>query len=219
MYMDGVTIMPKQTFFNLSESKKKNILHSAIDEFAEYDYNSASINRIVDKANIAKGSFYQYFNDKLDLFSYVTDHIAAKKMEYFSKCDILKKTNMDFFIYLKALFEKGVSFGIENPKFFAIGAKLYKNDALRKKIYIEMEEKAHNFMKQLIIQGQANGNVKKNINLDLATYLLVHLNFSMAEIYFKTNDKEKIHEFHKLTDDMIDILKNGINSPNNNQET
>jgi len=55
--------------------------------------------------------------------------------------------------------------------------------------------------------------------LDLATYLLVHLNFSMAEIYFKTNDKEKIHEFHKLTDDMIDILKNGINSPNNNQET
>ncbi len=212
--------MPKQTFFNLPKSKKKIIIDCAIDEFAKYDYNSASINRIVEKSNIAKGSFYQYFNDKLDLFSYIIDYIGTKKMEYFSSCSILKKTDMDFFVYLKTLFDAGVNFAIENPQFASIGDKLYKNDTLRKKIFNEMEIKSHDFMKQLILQGQANGNVKKNINLDLAAYLLIHLNFSLGEMYYKTHDKwEETQEFHKLTDDMIDILKNGIKNRNNNQET
>jgi AcrR family transcriptional regulator len=39
--------MPKTTFFNLPEEKRRLILDLAIEEFAERDYKSASISNIV----------------------------------------------------------------------------------------------------------------------------------------------------------------------------
>ena len=60
--------MPKQTFFNLNEDKRKRIEDSAIKEFAEYGFYGARLNNIVQNAGIAKGSFYQYFEDLDDLF-------------------------------------------------------------------------------------------------------------------------------------------------------
>jgi AcrR family transcriptional regulator len=53
--------MPNQTFFNLAEEKREQITQVAIDEFANNDYGGGSISRIVARAGIAKGSFYQYF--------------------------------------------------------------------------------------------------------------------------------------------------------------
>ena len=60
--------MPYETFFNLPEEKRQTIFDILLEEFAENDYNSVSISRIVNRAGIAKGSFYQYFEDKKDLF-------------------------------------------------------------------------------------------------------------------------------------------------------
>ena len=45
--------MPNQTFFNLPDAKREQILQIAIDEFAENDTDSASISRIVARAGIA----------------------------------------------------------------------------------------------------------------------------------------------------------------------
>ncbi|MBK7453960.1 MAG: TetR/AcrR family transcriptional regulator [Anaerolineales bacterium] len=60
--------MPKQTFLNLPEEKRNFIINAAADEFAEYGFEAASINRIVANSKISKGSFYQYFEDKADVF-------------------------------------------------------------------------------------------------------------------------------------------------------
>ncbi|HQN45353.1 MAG TPA: helix-turn-helix domain-containing protein, partial [Anaerolineaceae bacterium] len=59
--------MPRPTFFNLPDEKRQKILEAAIDEFAERDYESASVSQIVIQAGIPKGSLYQYFVDKSDL--------------------------------------------------------------------------------------------------------------------------------------------------------
>ena len=53
--------MPKDTFFNLSEEKSTLIEDAALNEFAEHGFDNASINRIVEKADIAKGSFLSIF--------------------------------------------------------------------------------------------------------------------------------------------------------------
>ena len=50
--------MPKETFFNLPDDKRRRILDVVIDEFADNDYANVSISRIVARAGIAKGSFY-----------------------------------------------------------------------------------------------------------------------------------------------------------------
>jgi len=59
--------MPKSTFDNLPESKKQAIIIAARQEFAAVPFAEASINRIIKSANISRGSFYQYFENKVDL--------------------------------------------------------------------------------------------------------------------------------------------------------
>lgn len=63
--------MPTNTFFNLPEEKKNKILKAANKEFARVPLEQVSIKNIVEDAEIARGSFYQYFEDKEDLFDYM----------------------------------------------------------------------------------------------------------------------------------------------------
>ena len=71
--------MPKQTFFNLNEDKRRRIEDAATREFAEYSFHGARLNNIVQNAGIAKGSFYQYFEDLDDLFLHlIKTHIELK---------------------------------------------------------------------------------------------------------------------------------------------
>ncbi len=60
--------MPSQTFFNLPKEKRDTLIKIALNEFSANEYNSASVSRIVKETGIAKGSFYQYFQDKKDLY-------------------------------------------------------------------------------------------------------------------------------------------------------
>lgn len=63
--------MPTSTFFNLPPPKRERLLRAAAAEFARRPCGEASINRIIQAAEISRGSFYQYFADKTDLFRYV----------------------------------------------------------------------------------------------------------------------------------------------------
>lgn len=63
--------MPTSTFFNLPPPKREKLLRAAMAEFARRPYGEVSINRIIQAAEIPRGSFYQYFADKTDLFRYV----------------------------------------------------------------------------------------------------------------------------------------------------
>ncbi|MBT2684686.1 TetR family transcriptional regulator [Bacillus sp. ISL-37] len=76
--------MPKQTFFNLSEQKRKKLLESAEIEFARAPLFEASIANIIKTAGISRGSFYQYFEDKDDLYFYLLEDKLKKGKIYFS---------------------------------------------------------------------------------------------------------------------------------------
>lgn len=62
--------MPKRTFNRLDEDKKERIIRAAIAEFHRNGFENAKIGNIADDAQIAKGSIYQYFEDKKELFMY-----------------------------------------------------------------------------------------------------------------------------------------------------
>lgn len=63
--------MPTNTFFNLPPPKREKLLQAAVTEFARRPFGEVSINRIIQAAEIPRGSFYQYFSDKTDLFRYI----------------------------------------------------------------------------------------------------------------------------------------------------
>lgn len=63
--------MPKETFLKLSKEKKQKVLNAAKREFARVPIEQVSIKNIVENAEIARGSFYQYFESKEDLLAYI----------------------------------------------------------------------------------------------------------------------------------------------------
>ncbi|MCU5751761.1 TetR/AcrR family transcriptional regulator, partial [Bacillus cereus] len=67
--------MPKQTFFNLEREKKELLIQAAMKEFSRVPLFEASISNIIKDAGIPRGSFYQYFEDKEDVFFFLlNDH-------------------------------------------------------------------------------------------------------------------------------------------------
>ncbi len=66
--------MPLPRFEKMPKDKKKLILEAAAQEFAANGYEKTSMNRILERAGISKGTAYYYFEDKEDLIATVVRH-------------------------------------------------------------------------------------------------------------------------------------------------
>lgn len=65
--------MPRETWLNLGEDKRRRITEAAMAEFGAKGFSAGSLNVIARDAGIAKGSLFQYFDDKLDLFATICE--------------------------------------------------------------------------------------------------------------------------------------------------
>lgn len=87
--------MCTETFLRLPAEKRNRFLDAAWDEFTAVPYAEASINKIIQRAGIPRGSFYQYFTDKSDLFSYLLENMCKSfSMGY---GELLSQTRGDIF--------------------------------------------------------------------------------------------------------------------------
>ncbi len=110
-------ILPKETFLNLPEGKKEKIISAAIAQFANLPYERASLSQIVADAGIAKGSMYQYFENKRALYLYIIGLVYQKKKEYL--LDVFDNSS-DFFGTLKKYYTKSYLFAVEFPQYHQI---------------------------------------------------------------------------------------------------
>ncbi|MCI5835497.1 MAG: TetR family transcriptional regulator [Firmicutes bacterium] len=100
--------MPSDTFLKLSKEKQNSLIESAILEFSENTYNEASINKIINRIKLPRGSFYMYFNDKYDLYTYILKTYLNRFEEM--QIELLKKTNGDFIKMNELLYNKIILF-------------------------------------------------------------------------------------------------------------
>lgn len=103
--------MPTNMFLELNEEKRTKIIEVCIIEFAKYGYENSSTNRIVQNANISKGSLFKYFKNKDELYFYILDHVIQELMtslsheiaklpqELFER--IIKYSELEFSWYVK----------------------------------------------------------------------------------------------------------------------
>ena len=92
--------MIKKTFYNLPYEKRKRITDAVIKEFMERPNEKVSINRIIKTAEISRGSFYQYFDDKVDLIEIITKTMFEESSN--KAKEILKLSCGDLFVtYIK----------------------------------------------------------------------------------------------------------------------
>ena len=75
--------MPKATFYNLPEEKRQLLIRALEKEFSRVPVFEASIANIVKTANISRGSFYQYFEDKEDAYFYILQEQANSRNRQF----------------------------------------------------------------------------------------------------------------------------------------
>ncbi len=115
--------MPKQTYYNLSEDKRDRIFNAGVLELSYHDVNDASVNTIVRIANISKGSFYQYFEDKNDFYWYIVMEIFNEKIGKFEQ--ILKKNKGDLFKTEEELFYNILEL-FEDRKYHTLVKNVYK---------------------------------------------------------------------------------------------
>jgi AcrR family transcriptional regulator len=193
--------MPKNTFYNLNEEKKKRIFDAAVQEFAAHRFSEASLNKIVKAAEIPWGSFYQYFSDKEDIYLYMYEVMGKEKRDIVHHANTVN-SDADFFEIciqaIRATFEWAkvkpeyiqiaILMEIDNSEFIA---KL-RNDSAKK--MIEMVERDK---KRGLIKPEANSELIVDI-----IYTLIWRQFPMAE------QDENIY-FKKLKDG-IKIIKEGV---------
>ncbi|MGV7115222.1 TetR/AcrR family transcriptional regulator [Paenibacillus kyungheensis] len=95
--------MPTQTFFNLPKEKRKGLIDAAFKEFSRASLADASISNIIKEACIPRGSFYQYFDDKADIFFYILEEYNKHNRE--KVLLLLKENDGDIFIAFNEFFK------------------------------------------------------------------------------------------------------------------
>lgn len=162
--------MPSQTFFNLPDEKREAIVKVALDEFSTLDYNSASISRIVRETGIAKGSFYQYFQDKKDLYVYLLNLVSEAKQAVVQNTSP-PKAKMDFYEYLGWLFDLSIEFDRTHPILSRLAYRAFYGNSSFRDPAIDKKEKAFSdFIRQLIAKGIKSGEIDTNVDLEMAVF-------------------------------------------------
>lgn len=203
--------MPTKTFYNLDHEKQQRIFIAAVDEFANTSYEHAKLSHIIKQANIPRGSFYQYFEDKFDLYKYIFDHIGQEKLSYISKT--LKNPNKIPFLKLfKELYKVGISFTLDNPKYVQITSHLLNNKGeVFNKIMKNNFELALTMYESMIEQDKSLGLIRKDIDTKFLAKLVFDLTINISIDSVSTIDGTfDIERINRQIDQIISIFEKGI---------
>jgi AcrR family transcriptional regulator len=209
--------MPKQTFLNLPEEKRKAFLAIALDEFANNDYNTASVSKIVEKAGIAKGSVYQYFEDKQDLFMYLLDFANQEMM------GVIQQTpppdpNSDFFETLRWQMSVTVQASLKYPVHSKLARRAYTSPLPFRDTILEKAKKVRKeHFQAMVARAQAAGHLNPNLDPAVVSFMVQGLmsdlgTFLQSKFGKRKGDWIALPEVEEIFDQVIGVLKNGLES-------
>ncbi|MEN1728255.1 MAG: TetR/AcrR family transcriptional regulator, partial [Pseudomonadota bacterium] len=115
--------MAKQTFINLNEDKRERLLSAAIDEFGAFTFEQANIDRIAKASSISKGSFYQYFEGKNDLYRTSVSEALNRAWTFFEG-EVADRDPQDCFELLEAAILQMYALREQHPSLASIYARV-----------------------------------------------------------------------------------------------
>lgn len=200
--------MPTNTFLNLPEEKQKKIIEASYKEFERVPIEQVSIKNIVETAEIARGSFYQYFEDKDDLFEYVMNLKVGNMEKNIKK--IIEEENGNIINVFISLYDHLIKVGKlrKNNKFFRqIFGNIRTSDnfmLIRKET---MNEKLNQSLYELYEKNKEVLNIKNEQEYKLIIEILSSITRRrlVASLKYK-NLEDARKDFLKE----IEFLENGI---------
>ena len=209
--------MPKDTFFNLPQEKQDRILEISLEEFYNQGYEKASISRIVETAGIAKGSFYQYFEGKEDLFRHIVQVAREKQLVFVNKL-LEGAGDLPFFQLLELLFKGSLDFTKQNPRLsIVIERFMSSSDTTLKEIIMgENVEISDRFNQQILEEAAAKNEIRPVLNIAFTAHMMTGLTQAMVD-YLRGHHTELScldeEEYQRLVKEVLIFLKHGLSIP------
>lgn len=108
--------MPTVTWARLDPARRAAVVEAAEAEFGAHGYSRGSLNVIARKAGVAKGSLFQYFADKRDLYAFIADIGSQRVRAYMDERIRALDSTRPFFEFLTDLLDDWVAYFAEHPQ-------------------------------------------------------------------------------------------------------
>ncbi len=118
--------MVRDRFDNLDPDKQERLFEAAADEFSDHGFEGASLNRIIDRAGMSKGSLYYYFNDKSDLYATVVERATAAVVKLVGGFSLDELTAETFWPQFEGAVRRSVDYMQRNEWFVRLGRSFYR---------------------------------------------------------------------------------------------
>ncbi|MFB6262389.1 MAG: TetR/AcrR family transcriptional regulator [Bradymonadaceae bacterium] len=201
--------MARSRFDNLNEEEQETILREAGEEFADKGYESASLNAIIEKAGISKGSLYYYFENKEDLFATVVERATARLISHVANFSLEDLTEETFWPELERVVHELATAATDHTWYFRLARTFYRMQDARSGSVRESKlfDVTREWTERLIERGQQLGVVRT----DLPRPYAVELCLAVAEAgdrwflaHFEEYDDE---DFQREAERQVDVFR------------
>jgi TetR/AcrR family transcriptional regulator len=162
-----------EVFNRLDESKKTRILDAAVDEFSRHGFRQASVNRMIERLGIAKGSLFQYFGSKEGLFQVIFNY--AVELVRLSLRQVKRETSeANFFERIRKSTLAGVRFIEQHPRIYRIYLKMiFQEDfPLRAEFLQQVHLFSAEYLRPIVEAGMARGELRSGLDVEMAVFML-----------------------------------------------
>ncbi|MEO1171585.1 MAG: TetR/AcrR family transcriptional regulator [Myxococcota bacterium] len=155
-------------FDRLPAEKQHRILNVAADEFIEHGFAKASLNRIIERAEISKGSMYYYFHDKTHLYVAVVDRLLMDVVEEQLLPDLTQLTTTNFWDRFAEHMGQMAAHWRKHPRVLALAKTLQPLRHLDDRApFAELFDRTRHWLRQIFEAGQELGVLRQDLPLEL----------------------------------------------------
>lgn len=211
--------MPKDTFFNLQKDKQEKIMRETVKEFINKGFDKGNIGVIAGNAGVAKGSMYQYFENKRELFLFAVKWSVELLMNKYGRFMVTdnKDINIFDFLYLSSK-ELWAQLKVEREiVIFIQDVFLGRFGGLTDESMAYMMKVSNESTLKLIRDGKENGFIRKDIDDNTLLLFITGVSLSFKEYIMKRARTagedivdENFEEIGRELEGMIELLKNGM---------
>lgn len=108
--------MPTVTWSRVDPVRRAAVVEAAEAEFAAHGFSRGSLNVIARRAGVAKGSLFQYFADKRDLYAFIADVGSQRVRSYMEGRIRALDPGRPFFEFLTDLLDDWVAYFADHPR-------------------------------------------------------------------------------------------------------
>ena len=180
--------MVKQGFLNLSAEEQHRIIDAALDEFADKDFDAASLNSIIAKAGISKGSMYHYFANKEDLYLYIIDQILKTKEEFLNQALAAADkplTEMSFFENLEFQMLASVDFAAQYYREHQLSIRLQtmEENPMKERLIGDLTRAFEDYVKTMVDEAMRAGEIRDEFDKGFVIRILKFTLMHFVDIY------------------------------------